>query len=142
MSQSAVDPTRAQFDAFKGLDRDAPIDMLNLVRLRSIARYGAEHSGPVRSGAQAYEEYARQSGPVLARAGGQIVWRGTFQGVLIGPDTETWDICFIARYPSAHDFLAMISDPAYKAAVVHRQAAVQTSRLIRCAPQPAGETFG
>ena len=32
-----VDPTRAQFDAFKGLDRDAPLEMLNLVAFNDLA---------------------------------------------------------------------------------------------------------
>ncbi|MEM8752148.1 MAG: DUF1330 domain-containing protein, partial [Pseudomonadota bacterium] len=34
-----VDPTRAQFEAFKALPRDTPINMLNLVRLRDEAAY-------------------------------------------------------------------------------------------------------
>ncbi|MEO9575427.1 MAG: hypothetical protein ABJ263_08120 [Tateyamaria sp.] len=38
MSEAAfVDPTRAQFDAFKGLDRDQQIELLNLVRFRDLA---------------------------------------------------------------------------------------------------------
>ena len=55
---------------------------------------------------------------------------------------ERWDHVFVARYPSAHAFLAMVTDPDYRAAVVHRQAAVRTSRLIRCAPTEAGAAFG
>ena len=35
----------------------------------------------------------------------------------------------------------MISDPRYKQAVVHRQAAVVTSRLIRSAPLPLTDEF-
>lgn len=54
--------------------------------------------------------------------------------MLIGPAGEHWDAAFVARYPSAAAFLEMIADPAYRAAVIHRQAAVQTSRLIRTAP--------
>ena len=30
----------------------------------------------------------------------------------------------------------------YQKAVVHRQAAVRTSRLIRCAPAEPGDSFG
>ena len=138
-----VDPARAQFDAFKTLDRDAPIEMLNLVKFREHAAYPASpppKDAPV-SGAAAYEAYGNQSAPVLAKVGGRILWRGTYQTTLIGPDDETWDAMFIVHYPSAHAFLAMISDPAYKAAVVHRQAAVLTSRLIRTAPAPISEKF-
>lgn len=49
---------------------------------------------------------------------------------------------FITRYPSAHAFMAMVKDPEYVRAVIHRQAAVLTSRLIRCAPTETGKVFG
>ena len=39
---------------------------------------------------------------------------------------ESWDHVFIARYPNAGAFLAMVTDPVYQQAVKHRQAAVLT----------------
>lgn len=144
MSEAHVDPTRVQFEAFKGLDRDHPIEMLNLVRFRDHAAYPDEHplAGKGLTGAEAYANYGRDSAPVLARVGGTILWRGQFETLLIGPGDEYWDACFIARYPTAHAFLAMVSDPEYQVAVVHRQAAVATSRLIRTKPAAGGSTFG
>lgn len=141
---SHVDPTRAQFDAFKARDRNDPIEMLNLVRFRDRAAYPAGHAlaDAGLSGAAAYENYGAETAPVLARLGGAILWRGAFQGVMIGPEDEHWDEVFIARYPSAHAFLAMVTDPVYREAVVHRQAAVATSRLIRCGPAEPGARFG
>lgn len=139
-----IDPTRAQFDAFKGLDRDHPIEMLNLVRLRDLANYPGDHvlARDGLTGAEAYKLYGKHSAPVLDKVGGSILWRGAFQTMLIGPADEIWDAVFIAQYPTAHAFLAMVSDPDYQAAVVHRQAAVATSRLIRCAPSAGGDSFG
>lgn len=144
MTDAFIDPDRAQFEAFKALDRDRPIDMLNLVRLRDLAAYpdGHDLAGKGLTGADAYARYGAESGPVFARVGGRIVWRGEFQTTLIGPGNERWDHCFVARYPSAHAFLQMVTDPDYRQAVVHRQAAVLTSRLIRCATAEAGEVFG
>ena len=141
---SHIDPTRAQFDAFKALDREEPCEMLNLVRLRDRAAYPEGHAlrGAGLSGADAYARYGAESGPVLKRVGGTILWRGAFRTTLVGPDREAWDHVFIARYPSAHAFMAMVKDPDYAQAVIHRQAAVETSRLIRCAPGEAGEVFG
>jgi len=138
-----VDPDRAQFDAFKGLDRDTALHMLNLVRLRDLAAYPADHAlaSDGLTGAEAYKNYGAASGPVLADVGGSIAWRGQFEATLIGPGDEAWDIMFIAAYPNAHAFLQMISDPRYKLAVVHRQAAVTTSRLIRTGPQPITDEF-
>ncbi|MBE1296946.1 MAG: DUF1330 domain-containing protein [Rhodobacteraceae bacterium] len=139
-----IDPERAQFEAFKALDRDQPIEMLNLVKFRQKAAYPAEHAlaGADLTGAQAYANYGRDTGPIIARLGASIVWRGSWQTTLIGPADEVCDEMFIARYPTAHAFLEMVTDPDYHKAVVHRQAAVETSRLIRTSPADGGATFG
>mmetsp|Transcript_22683 Transcript_22683/g.37263 ORF Transcript_22683/g.37263 Transcript_22683/m.37263 type:complete len:143 (-) Transcript_22683:3344-3772(-) len=141
---SHVDPTRAQFNAFKDRDRDHPIEMLNLVRFRDLANYPGDHvlARDGLTGAEAYALYGKHSGPVFGKVGGEIVWRGDFETVLIGPADAAWDAVFIARYPTGYAFLAMLSDPDYQSAVVHRQAAVATSRLIRCAPAAGGAQFG
>lgn len=135
-----VDPTREQFEAFKALPRDEPILMLNLVRYRDTADYG--DATTTVSGAEAYRRYGKQSGPIFKRVGGSIVWRGRPEVVLTGPLDERWDAAFIARYPDAHAFLAMVTDPDYREAVKHRTAAVATSRLIRMGEVAgAGDAF-
>ena len=136
MSEHYIDPTRAAFDLFKSLPRDTPINMLNLVRYRDVAAYpeGHEHVAKGWSGARAYEEYGTTSAAIFERLGGKIVWRGRFETVLTGPADEQWDAAFVAAYPNAGAFLAMVTDADYKLAVVNRQAAVETSRLIRFAP--------
>ena len=139
-----VDPARPQFDLFKSLDRDHPIEMLNLVGLKEVATYpdGHDLAGQSLTGAAAYRHYGQAAGPILERIGASILWRGGFEATLIGPAGEAWDHVFIARYPTAHAFLDMISDLDYAQAVVHRQAAVATSRLIRCKPADPGSRFG
>lgn len=126
-----IDPTREQFDAFKDLPRDTPILMLNLIRYRDVADYG-DGSSEV-SGAEAYRRYGKETGPIFARVGGSIVWRGRPEIVLTGPTDEVWDAAFIARYPHAGAFFEMVTDADYREAVKHRTAAVATSRLIRMA---------
>lgn len=140
MSEGRIDPERAQFDAFKALPRDEPVEMLNLVRFRATAAYPADHplNAAGLSGAEAYDRYGEESGPVFRRVGGSIVWTARFQLVLIGPAGEHWDAMFVARYPRAAAFLEMVTDPVYRQAVKHRQAAVETSRLIRAAPAADG----
>ncbi len=134
-----VDPTKEIFAAFRADDRPGPIHMLNLVRLRARAAYP---DGREATGAEAYAAYGRESAPVFAALGGAIVWRGRFELMLIGPEAERWDLCFIAAYPSVAAFAAMIRDPVYREAVKHRQAAVEDSRLVRLAPGGAGAGFG
>jgi uncharacterized protein (DUF1330 family) len=137
-----IDPTREHFDAFKALPRDTPINMLNLVRFNVFAKYpeGHENQNKNWSGALAYAEYGRTSAAIFHRVGGAVIWRGTMEAMLTGPDDKQWDTAFIASYPHAGSFLEMITDPEYKVAVINRQAAVLDSRLIRFAP--TGNTDG
>jgi uncharacterized protein (DUF1330 family) len=134
-----IDPTKQSFAAFRAVARPGPIQMLNLVRLRDRAAYP---DGREATGEEAYDAYSRESGPVFSKLGGKIVWRGTFEHMLIGPETELWHHCFIAEYPGTDAFAAMIRDPIYREAVKHRQAAVEDSRLIRLAPMAVGAFFG
>ena len=139
-----VDPERRAFEAFKALPREEPVEMLNLLRFRDQAEYPRDHpcAAEELSGAEAYRRYSAESGPVFQRVGGSILWSARPQLVLIGPADERWDAAFVARYPSAGAFLAMVPDRAYRRAVVHRQAAVATSRLIRTAPREhSGKAF-
>jgi len=134
-----IDPERAAFEAFKQLDRDHPIEMLNLIRLREKAAY---QDGREASGLEAYKAYGRHSEAIFTRVGGEIIWRGAPQCMLIGPEDELWHLAFIARYPSAAAFLDMVTDKTYQSeAVPHRRAAVEDSRLIRHAPLQAGAGF-
>lgn len=136
-----IDPDRAQFEAFKNLDRDSELNMLNLVKFNDLANYPGDHelARDGLTGAEAYGHYGAETAAILESVGGSILWRGTFELTLIGPAQESWDATFIAHYPNAHAFLAMVSNPDYQRAVVHRQAAVKTSRLIRCQPgSPTG----
>jgi len=139
-----IDPSRENFEAFKALPRDVPIHMLNLLRFKENADYPGDHphAGKGWSGARAYEEYGKTSGPVFARVGGSIIWRGSMETMLTGPNDKNWEVAFIAQYPTAGAFLEMVTDPDYQKAVVNRQAAVLTSRLIRFAPAESGIGFG
>jgi len=130
--------TGEAFRAFRDVDRAGPIHMINLVRLLDVARYD---DGRAATGAEAYAAYGREAAPVLERVGGRIVWRGAMEFMLIGPQDERWDLCFVAEYPSVDAFVTMIKDPDYRAAMVHRQAAVADSRLIRTAPLDLGDNF-
>ena len=133
-----IDPRREQFDVFKELPRDEPVMMLNLLRFREKAAY---EDGREATGAEAYAAYSKASGPIFRRVGGEIIWRGDPAVVVIGPKDEYWDEIFIARYLTASAFLEMVTDPEYRVAVKHRQAAVEDSRLIRTTEADKGYGF-
>ena len=144
MTEVYIDPSPANFQSFKDLARDTPINMLNLLLYREHAEYpeGHEHAGKGWSGRRAYEEYGETSGPIFQRLGGTILWRGRFETMVTGPEVREWHDGFIAHYPNAGAFFAMIKDPDYQKAVVNRTAALIDSRLIRFAPGEVGEGFG
>jgi uncharacterized protein (DUF1330 family) len=141
---ASIDPSRPQFEAFKALPRDTPIQMLNLIRLRPLAEYPPDHPnhGKAMTGLEAYRAYGADSAEVFARVGGRQVWAGRPEAVVTGPSDELWDLAFIAEYPNAAAFLAMVTDPAYREHVKHRTAGVADSRLIRLAPVTPGTGFG
>ena len=143
MTERYIDPSRANFEAFKDLPRDEPIHMLNLLQYREEADYPEGHENAAKgwSGRRAYQEYGKTSGPIFRRVGGSIVWRGAFQTVVTGPEAMHWHDGFIASYPSADAFFEMIKDAEYQKAVVNRTAALRDSRLVRFKPGAAGEGF-
>ena len=144
MTERYIDPSPANFQAFKDLPRDEPIHMLNLLLYRDKAEYpeGHEHAGKGWSGRRAYEEYGKTSGPIFAGVGGSIVWRGAFQTMVTGPDIREWHDGFVAQYPNSAAFFEMIKNPDYQKAVVNRTAALVDSRLIRFKPGEVGGNFG
>jgi uncharacterized protein (DUF1330 family) len=141
---NAVDPSRAQFDAFKALPRDTPIQMLNLIRLKPLADYpeGHPNHGQGMTGAEAYRAYGQALAPFLGRLGGRQVWAGRPETVVTGPEDERWDLAFIIEYPGSAAFMAMVTDPDYREVVKHRTAAVEDSRLIRLAPTTSETDIG
>jgi uncharacterized protein (DUF1330 family) len=139
-----VDPDRQAWELFKSLPRDEPIQMLNLIRLKPRAEYPADHPdhGKELTGLDAYRAYGRTTAELFKRLGGRQVWAGEPQVMVTGPQSETWDLAFIAAYPNADAFMAMVRDPDYREHVKHRTAAVADSRLLRLKPMEPGEGFG
>jgi uncharacterized protein (DUF1330 family) len=145
MADSHIDPGREAWEVFKGLPRDQPVHMLNLVKLKPKAEYPADHPdhGKDLSGLDAYRAYGRTTAHIFKRVGGRQVWAGKPQVMVTGPGSEAWDIAFIAEYPTSEAFIAMVRDPEYRELVKHRTAGVADSRLLRLDPiREPGEGFG
>lgn len=134
-----VDLTKDRFVALRDSKRHGSIHLLNLIRLRDRADYP---DGREATGVEAYRSYGTISEPVLARLGAKIVWEGGFEQMVIGPSEESWDLCFVAEYPSIEVFTEMMRDPLYREAAMHRKAAALDSRLIRLQPLPQARRFG
>ena len=143
MSDASIEPTREQFEVFRGLSATTPIDLINLVRFREHAAYPADHelADAGLSGSAAFVRFLALSGQLFSRVGGRMVWSGLPEQVLIGAPDARWDAAYIVNYPDADAFLRMIADPAHRVAEAHRRAGVAETHLIRCAPQAIGEDF-
>jgi uncharacterized protein (DUF1330 family) len=143
-TSGSVDPSREQFNAFKALPRDATVHMLNLIRLKPLAEYPPDHPNHSAgmTGLESYRAYGAGTAEIFERLGARQIWAGRPDVVVTGPLDEHWDLAFIAEYPNAGAFLAMVTDPGYREIVKHRTAAVADSRLIRLAPITPGAGLG
>ena len=130
--------SKATWDEFKTDQRPGPVQMMNLIRLRGQAEYS---DGSVSTGKLAYRRYSDMSAPIFKRLGGTIIWRGEHELTMVGPTSEVWDISFIAEYPDVQAFMRMMKDPTYRSAMIHRQAAVLDSRLVRFQFCASGQSF-
>ena len=144
MTQAYIDPDREAWAIFKALPKGQPINMLNLVRLKAKADYPTDHPdhGKDLTGLDAYRAYGRTTAHIFSRVGGRQIWVGKPRVMVTGPQAEAWDIAFIAEYPDAEAFIAMVRDPEYRELVKHRTAGVADSRLQCLTPVEPGEGFG
>ena len=130
---SYIDPSRENWQAFKDLPRDRPIQMLNLIKFRDLAAYpeGHPNHGKGLTGREAYAIYKEGFQRVVAGDGAKMIWAPPMECVVTGPAGE-WDEVFVMGYPNSGVFMAMVRNEEYIRDVVpHRTAAVADSRLIR-----------
>lgn len=127
----SVNPSKTQLDRFDQATPSAsPILMLNLLRFRAAADYPPHLDHAACSGREAYARYSRTAVGKVAEVGGAIQVLAAVHAALIAPEGEQWDEIILVRYPSKEAFLGMLADPEYRAATVHRTAALDDSRLI------------
>jgi uncharacterized protein (DUF1330 family) len=137
----SIKPSQEQIAAMLASANDpAPINMINLLRFRAKADYPADHAcaRETLSGFEAYRRYMAGTAPFIAKLGARVLWAGTPNLTLIGPSEEVWDMAFIVEYPNVAAMVSMIGDGEYQRVAVHRTAALEDSRLIRCAPLAMG----
>ncbi len=112
---------------------EGPVVMLNLMRFRKFADYSdSPHLAPIGpiSGEAAFRLYMVHTQPFLAKSGGEVMFYGSGDRYLIGPDDERWDAAMLVRQASLASFLAFASDQSYLLGIGHRTAALEDSRLL------------
>ncbi len=92
-----------------GLDRDAPVVMLNLMRFHERSLDGDG------SGWDAYLRYSAITVPMIRARGGTLLWTGEARAVALGPHAgKQWDFVALVFYPTVASFLDMMTSEAYE----------------------------
>ncbi|MFL2936207.1 MAG: hypothetical protein ACJZ7Z_05690 [Myxococcota bacterium] len=117
---------------------DRPIWMLNFLEFEKEAVYREQSraSAPVEpaSGAKAYRRYGKAMIRSLAAVGGRVGWSGYAVRQCAGKSDGHWDQVAIAVYPSPAAMMTMLALPRYRAAHIHRAAALKRTRLLATQP--------
>ena len=122
--KNQLQPNQEQLDGFLKGDTEAPIAMLNLLKFKKHAEYEDGRETDL-TGQAAYGIYAQEVQEHLAKVGGEIIFGGYVNRLMLGEVEDLWDSVAIARYPSRKAMLAMIMDPDYQESEKHRSAGLQ-----------------
>jgi len=104
-------------------DNDRPVFMLNLNRYTAAAQYPE---------GQLYRDYMAALDSLLVEVGGEILWRTTVLGQVVG--SQDIDEALGILYPSHQAFLDLMSAPGSAENMRLRAMAVEHADLHRCRP--------
>ncbi len=133
MAKPHIKVTEEAGQRFFSQNHSSPIIMLNLLRFKDVADYSASPQlSPSHeiSGLDAYRLYMKAVHPLLSKIGSEIIFSGTTDQFLIGPQDEKWDAVLLVKHLDMTDFMAFALDPAYLKIEGHRTAALADSRLL------------
>lgn len=132
--ENALTPTNDQLKGFNDDPHGKPISMLNLLKFKAKAKYpeGHELHGSDMTGAEAYALYAGEVTKIVTGLGGEMVFFGQVERLMLGEVEELWDVVAIVKYPSRAAMGEMIGSSEYQAIEVHRSAGLAGQLNIEC----------
>ena len=119
--KNAVIPNEEQMAGFLEGDTETPIKMVNLLKFKDKADYKDGRQTSL-SGKEAYQIYADEVQGHLEKVGGQSIFFGEVERLMLGEGEELWDWVAIAEYPSRKAMLEMVMDSEYQKSEEHRSA--------------------
>lgn len=130
----ALQPTAAQFRAFRDDPHDAMVAQVNLLKFRIKASYapGDKEFGDGASGAEAYQRYADGFALAAAEADGICFLTGAVERYFIG--NGDWDCVYINLFPNRQAFIATLNHASYKDISRHRDAGLLAQELLVTRP--------
>lgn len=107
------------------LNDDAPVTMVNLVKLSKAPKHGGDHGWP------AYRQYSELVIKLIKDCGGTVLWAGNVEAVALGAENDgDWDYVVLVQYPSRRAFLDMMTSEAYAKANAFRIAGADNHVIL------------
>ena len=127
----AIEPRPEQLEALVAKKPAGSLYMLNLLKFRERAAYEDGRETDL-TGAAAYMIYGAAVQKIINGFGGELVFGGPANVLLIGDGELEWDFVGIMRYPSFEHFTKMTESEEYQSIHVHREAGLEHQVLINC----------
>ena len=122
--ENALIPNDKQMKEFTEGDIDTPIYMVNLLKFKNKAEYEDGRKTNL-SGEEAYAIYGLEVMEHLKKIGGESIFSGVVNRLMLGEVEELWDWIAIVKYPSRKAMLEMILNPDYLESEKHRSAGLE-----------------
>ena len=122
--ENKVTPNEEQINGFLENPEIGPISMVNLLKYKEKAIYDDGRDTNL-SGEEAYGLYAAEVINLVKKYGGEFLFAGKVNRLMLGEVDEIWDSIAIAKYPNRKAMFEMTMDPEYQKIHVHRDAGLE-----------------
>ncbi len=122
--KNKVTPNEEQINGFLKNPEIGPISMVNLLKYKEKAIYDDGRDTNL-SGEEAYGLYAAEVINLVEKYGGEFLFAGKVNRLMLGEVEEMWDSIAIAKYPNRKAMFEMTMDPEYQKIHVHRDAGLE-----------------
>ena len=122
--ENKVTPNEEQVNGFLENPEIGPISMVNLLKYKEKAIYEDGRDTNL-SGEEAYGLYAAEVINLVEKYGGEFLFAGKVNRLMLGEVDEMWDSIAIAKYPNRKAMFEMTMDPEYQKIHVHRDAGLE-----------------
>ena len=122
--ENKVTPNEDQINGFLEDPEIGPISMVNLLKYKEKAIYDDGRDTNL-SGEEAYGLYAAEVINLVKKYGGEFLFAGKVNRLMLGEVDEMWDSIAIAKYPNRKAMFEMTMDPEYQKIHVHRDAGLE-----------------
>ena len=122
--ENKVTPNEEQINGFLEDPEIGPISMVNLLKYKEKAVYDDGRDTNL-SGEEAYGLYAAEVINLVEKYGGEFLFAGKVNRLMLGEVDEMWDSIAIAKYPNRKAMFEMTMDPEYQKIHVHRDAGLE-----------------